>query len=84
MSQNAPPNEALGALERLYAKKVITLEEGQAAARAIAKDEAYEFPQPQKAPPAAAPEAGTEAAPPAGPSEGAGAPSTNGDGSSPG
>ena len=85
MSQNAAPDEALGALARLYAKKVITLEEGQAAARAITRDEGYAFPQPPK--PAASPPAAPAhepAAPPEGAPQGAVEPSTNGDGSSPG
>lgn len=86
MSQPAAPHEALSALERLYAKKIITLEEGQAAARAITKDDSYAFPQPPKAPepPAApVPAPGEPAAPAPAAPEGAG-PSPNGDGTSPG
>lgn len=45
-------HEAVAALERLYAKQVITLEEGQAAARFITGDAGFAFP-PQKAPAAA-------------------------------
>lgn len=70
MSQPAA-QDAIAALERLYAKKVITLEEGQAAARLLTGDPAYAFP-----PPAAPPEPpAAEAAPPS---------SSNGDGSSSG
>lgn len=39
--------EALGALERLYHKKAVTLEEAQAAAKLITGDEAAVFPPPQ-------------------------------------
>lgn len=87
MSQPAAANEALGALERLYAKNVITLEEGQAAARAIARDEAYVFPSPPKpaeAKPEPAPKA--EAEPAAEPARALETPETtsNGDGPSAG
>ena len=59
MSQPGAPHEAIGALERLYAKNVITLEEGQAAARLIMKDDAYVFPPPPR--PAPGPERSAEA-----------------------
>lgn len=52
-----PTQEALAALERLFHKNVITLEEGQAAARLITGDEAFVFPPPPRqpaAPPVAA------------------------------
>ena len=79
MSQPAAPHDAIGALERLYAKNVITLEEGQAAARLIMKDDAYVFPPPPRPAPAPepAPEGPTKVdAPPADASG-------NGDGSPP-
>lgn len=82
MTQSPQNNEALNALERLYAKKVITLEEGQTAARLVAKDEAYTFPAPKPAPPPAQPE--PAAAEPAPASEAPAAGSANGDGTSPG
>jgi len=66
-AMNAPgrdPNEALSALERLYQKKVVTLEEAQAAVRFITGDESATFPPPAP-PPAPAPpspvSSGTEA-----------------------
>lgn len=53
--------EALAALERLFHKNVITLEEGQAAARLLSGDDAYVFPPPPRAPePPAAPVGATE------------------------
>lgn len=65
-AMNAPPgrdpNEALAALERLYHKQVVTLEEAKAAARLITGDENAEFPPPRP-PPAAAPPPEPVAAP---------------------
>lgn len=92
MSQPAQgPQDALQALERLYQKKAITLEEGKAAARLLARDDAYEFPAPRPEPaptpaePAAAPPApspaGRELPVDAAPSE---EPASGGDGTSPG
>lgn len=53
--------EALAALERLFHKNVITLEEGQAAARLITGDEGFVFPPPPRAPePPATPVAANE------------------------
>lgn len=85
MSQPTGPREALHALERLYAKKLVTLEEGRAAARAITKDDSYAFPQPPKPPePPGSPDpAPEEPASPAAP-EGAIERSPNGDGTPPG
>jgi hypothetical protein len=48
-------NEALAALERLYAKNVITLEEAQEAAKLITDDPNTPFPAPR---PAAKPPSG--------------------------
>lgn len=71
MSGSPGAQEALSALERLHAKHVITLDEGQAAARLLSGDEGYVFPKPRAAPepaPAAAPEAAASpATPPAEP-----------------
>lgn len=71
------PNEALGALERLYRRNVITLEEGQAAARLLTGDESVTFPPPSPAPratppgaPATAPEAPAAPQEPAAPPPG--------------
>jgi len=81
MSQSHAPHDAIGALERLYAKNVITLEEGQVAARLIMKDDAFVFPPPPRAAPtpeptpAPAPSAEVDGTPPDS--------SGNGDGTSP-
>ena len=61
------PNDGLAALERLYAKKVVTLEEAQAAAKLLTGDPNAVFPPPKPppAPPAApAPAATAPAAAP--------------------
>ena len=82
MSQPNAPHDAIGSLERLYAKNVITLEEGQVAARLIMKDDAYAFPPPARAPPT--PEPGPQPAPAPTQAETPPAePSGNGDGTSP-
>lgn len=63
------PNEALGALERLYRRNVITLEEGQSAARLLTGDPHAPFPPPPPpprappVPPAGAPETPASPAP---------------------
>jgi len=58
MTAPAPPrdpHEAMAALERLYAKKVVTLEEAQAAAKLLTGDPSTVFPPPKSQPaPAAA------------------------------
>lgn len=65
------PQDALSALERLYQRKVVTLEEAQAAARFITGDEGAVFPPPASPPPPEVPPApdtsGKAAAPPAEP-----------------
>lgn len=53
------PNEAMAALERLYAKQVVTLEEAQAAAKLITGDANAVFPAPKPASPAAQPAEGS-------------------------
>lgn len=79
MSQPAAPHDAIGALERLYAKNVITLEEGQVAARLIMKDDAYVFPTPPRPTPTPEPTPAAPAKVDAVSAE----PSGNGDGSPP-
>lgn len=74
----AAPNEAMGALERLFRRQVISLEEGQAAARLLTGDEHAPFPPPPP-PPRAPPERAPAAAPEPAPAQ-EGAPAENGAG----
>lgn len=50
--QGQDQHDAMASLERLYAKKVVTLEEAQAAARLLTGDPNAAFPPPPPAAPA--------------------------------